>query len=219
MNFGQLTTLVLSWLDDPQGAYFTPSQTAAWINNAQREAQKQLLQAGENYYVEKMSGQTIANQATYVLPSDFRLCHKMEMVCSGTGVSEIRTELDFVTYQQLEQISQSTGFPVAYNLRRNIIEFRPIPDNIYTMYLHQSYRVVDMSNATDVPDIPQDYHEYIAVLATLDGFLKDQRDPSAFVAAKEDKYLQRMVKDAESRDVSAPRTVVVTEGFGGGYLF
>jgi len=219
MNLSQLETLVWSWLDDPLGAYFTKSQVDVWLNNAQREAQKQLIQAGENFYVEKMAGTTIQNQDTYALPADFHSCHKFEVVIQGTGVNEIRQTMQEVTYQQLELVSQTTGTPYVYNFRRNIFQLRPIPDNVYTIYLHQSYRVFDMINSTDVPDIPQDYHEYLAVLATIDGFLKDQRDASTFINGKQEKYLMLMKQDAKTRDVSAPRQVVITQTDGAGYLF
>ena len=219
MTLSDLETLVWTWLDDVNGTYFTKPQVDVWLNNAQREAQKQLIQAGENYYIQRMKGATVANQEVYVLPTNFRKCHKFEIVLSGTGVNENRRTLIPVTYVQLEQISQITGSPAAYCFKRNTVVLRPIPDNIYTMYFHQSYRVVDMVNPTDLPDVPQDYHEYLAVLATLDGFLRDQRSPSDFVTTKLDRYVTMMKQDADDRDVSAPKSVVVTEDLSGSYLF
>lgn len=220
MNFSQLQTLVLSWLDDPQAAYFTLPQINVWINNGQREVQKLLLKTGDLYYATKMSGTTQTNQGLYALPSDFVKLHKFEIVIAGAGTTnEIRETMAPVTYNQLDQVSQQQGCPAAYNIRRNIVELRPIPDNTYTMYLSQSYRVVDMALPGDLPDVPTDYVEYIAVLATLDGFLKDQRDPSAFVAAKKDKYEMQLKQDAQMREVSQPRQVVVTSDDSPGYLF
>ncbi len=219
MTLSQLETLVWSWLDDPQGGYFTQAQVDVWLNNATKEVQKQLIQAGENYYVERMSGLFLAGQDTYALPSDCKKIHKIEIVLSGTGVSEQRRTLDFVTFQQLDMVAQNTGSPCVYNIKRNLIIIRPIPDINYSCYLHQSYRVADLVNSTDVPDVPSDYHEYIAVLATLDGFMKDQRDASQFVIDKQQTYLKRLNEDAENRDLSAPRTVVVTEADNYGFLF
>lgn len=219
MNLSALETLVWTWLDDVNGTYFTKPQVDVWINNAQRECQKQLIQAGENYYVQRMQGTTILNQDTYALPTDFRKCHKFEVVLSGVPPSEVRQTMTPVTYVQLDQVSQSTGTPGAYCIKRNVVVMRPIPDRAYTLYLHQSYRVVDLVNAADLPDAPQDYHEYLAVLATIDGFLRDQRDPSAFITGKRDYYVNLMKQDSEKRDVSAPRCVVVTEDYGMGSLF
>lgn len=212
MNRGQLRTLVLSWLDDSAGAYFTPAQVNVWLNNNQHEVQKKLLQAGQNYYVTKMSGVTIYGQDTYALPADFKRCHKFEIVMPGTsGVNEDRRTLGEVTYQQLDMVSQSTGIPAVYNFRRNIVTIRPIPDNTYTMYLHQSYRCADMDDDGDLPDVPSDYSEYIAILTAIDGFNKDQRSPTDFLVTKKKEYEEALTKDAQNRDVSAPRMVVVTD--------
>lgn len=205
--------MVLSWLDDPNAGYFTLPQVNVWINNAQKETQKLLIRAGENYYVEKMLGQLIAGTETYTLPSDFKKCHKLQIVIAGTAgtTTEVRTTLEWVTLMQLEALWQSTGQPVAYNIRRNILTVAPIPDQAYPIYLYQSYQCIDMALAADLPDCPEDYTEYIAVLATLDGFLKDQRDPSPFVVAKQEKYLKMMERDMADRNVSQPKSIVVTD--------
>ncbi len=217
MNLSQLETLVWSWLDDVNGAYFTKPQVDVWINNAQREVQKLLIQTGQNYYVEKMSGVMVINKDTYFLPSDFKKCHKLEIVTSGVvgSTSEVRATMEWCTLMQLESIWQSVGTPILYNIKRNMLTVRPIPDQAYTMYLHQSYKCVDMVNPSDLPDVPEDFTEYIAVIATLDGFLKDQRDPSAFVGAKKEKYELMLKQDANDRNVSKPKSVVVTEMAGG----
>lgn len=219
MNRGELRTLVLSWLDDPLGAYFTPPQVNVWLNNAQHEVQKQLIQAGQNFYVQRMKGLTIQNQDTYELPTDFKRDHKFELVLSGTGVNEVRQTMTPVTYIQLDQVSQNTGVPSAFCIKKNAVIIRPIPNNAYVMYLHQSYRVVDMTQDTDIPDVPSDYTEYLAVIATLDGLMKDQREASQFILGKKDVYMKMLEQDSQNRDVSAPRSVVVCDDAGGGYLF
>jgi hypothetical protein len=216
MNLSSLQTLTLSWLDDMNAGYFTLPQVTAWLNNAQRETQKQLIQAGENWYVQKSAASTIASQDSYSLPSDYLKCHKLEVVLSGSGVSEQRRTLTPVTLIQIDNIT-SLGIPEIYCLKKNCIIMRPIPDSAYVLYLHYSYLVTDMANALDVPDVPEQYHEYLAVLATIDGFMKDRRDPSAFIVGKRDSYLALMKQDSKNRTVDAPRSIVMTDGedFGG----
>lgn len=218
MTFADLRTLVWSWLDDPYGAYFTESQVNAWLNNAQREAQKQLLQAGENWYVTKVSTQLVQNQDTYALPSDFLKLNKLELVLSGTSPNENKQAISFVTLNQLDSVSMTTGTPQAYNIRKNCITIRPIPDNTLTMKMDYSYLVADMIQDTNVPDVPKQYQEYLAVIAAIDGFLKDQRDPSPFFA-KRDFYLNMMKQDEQNRHVDSPRMVVNTEDTDIGMLF
>lgn len=210
MNLGQLNTLVLSWLDDPDGTYFTPAQVSVWLNNAQREVQKQLIQSGENYYVQKVSSTMVVDSDSYALPSDFLKCHKLEIVISGTGTSQVRSMLVPVTLVQLDQVSMTTGTPRAYIIKKNCFTARPIPDNTYQMHLQYSYRVGDMTLDADLPDVPIQYHEYIAVVAALDGFIKDGRDMSQLLAKKES-YRELMKQDSQERRVDNPRTVVVTE--------
>lgn len=218
MNLGQLNTLLLSWLDDPQGTYFTPAQTNVWLNNAQREVQKQLLQSGENWYVIKVSASMIANIDSYVLPANFRKLSKLEIVTSGTGVNEIRQMLSPVTLVQLDQVSMTTGTPAAYNIKKNCFTVRPIPDRAYTMYLHYSYLVADMANTTDTPDVPVAYQEYVAVQAGLDGYIKDGRDMSQLMA-KKTFYEKMMEQDSQERNVDAPRDIISTNEWEMGILF
>jgi hypothetical protein len=218
MNLLQLQTLTLSWLDDPNAGYFTLPQVTVWLNNAQREAQKQLLQAGQNWYTVKVQATTTQNVDSYVLPPEFMRLNKFEIVTSGTGVQEVRQTLSPVTLVQIDQVSQTTGLPACYTIKKNCLVMRPIPDNAYVMYMHYSPRVGDMTNPTDIPDVPIQFQEYLAVLAALDGFLKDQRDPSPFLEKKR-YYLELMKEDATNRNVDAPRSVVSSGEYDYGYLF
>ncbi len=218
MQLSDLQTLVLSWLDDPNAGYFTLSQVNVWLNNAQREVQKQLIQAGENWYVVKTSTATVASAETYDLPTDFLKLHKLEVLVSGTTPNEVRQGIMPVTLMQLDQVSMGTGLPEVYCIKKSCLILRPIPDQIYTLYMHYSPRVADMVNSSDQPDVPPQYHEYIAVLATIDGLLKDQRDQSAFLEKKRS-YLELMKQDAQNRQVDVPRMVREVEPVSGGYLF
>lgn len=204
-----LRNLCLYWLDDLLGTYFTPVQVNLWLNNAQREVQKQLIQAGEYFYAHTVVTNTITDASSYNLPSDFLKCHKLEAVQSGTGVNENRCMIFPVTFVQLDQVSQTSGFPAAYCIKQNCLILRPIPSQAWPMKLTYAYRVQDMVNDSDVPDVPVQYQEYLAVLATLDGFLKDNRDPS-MVMTKKQYYLDLMKQDAQQRRIDAPRMVVST---------
>lgn len=216
MNFGQLKTMVWTWLDDPNHLYFTDSVVSTWLNNAQKETQKQLIQAGENFYVTKVYANTVADTDTYALPDDFLKLNKLQIATSGTGtVTEVRQGISPVTLVQLDQVSMSTGTPAVHCIRKNCITLRPIPSQAWRIYLDYSYLVADMTEDSNVPDVPEQYHEYLAVLATLDGFLRDRRDPSSMIE-KRDFYRDMMKQDAEDRHVDAPREVVVTEEWGSG---
>lgn len=216
----ELRNLCLYWLDDLAGTYFTPTQVNRWLNNAQRECAKQLIQAGENFYVTRVQASTVQNQDTYALPSDFLRLNKIQLVLSGTGVNQIRNMLAFTTLVEIDAVSQSTGTPDAYTLKKACMILRPIPDNVYTLLMDYSYRVSDMTADTSIPDVPPQFHEYLAVLATLDGLFKDQRNPDAMMEKKK-YYLDLMKQDSENRQVDSPRMVRETDGTGDswGFLF
>lgn len=218
MNQLQLRNLCYSWLDDLNGTYFLPAQVNVWLNNAQREVQKQLIQSGDNWYTIRASTSTVQNQDTYAVPMDFLKINKLEVLLSGQNPNQFRTMVVPVTLVQLDQVSMTAGTPGAYCLRKNCIVMRPIPDNIYTLYLDYTYRVADMTANSSIPDVPAQYHEYLAVLATLDGLTKDGRDPTPMLT-KKDYYLSLMKQDSNDRNVDAPRTVVVTDGCDFGTLY
>jgi hypothetical protein len=178
VNLGQIRALVLSWLDDVNGTYFTSDQVNVWINNAQKQAQMQLLQAGENYYMRPVETLTVSSQADYVLPSDFMVEHRLEVVLSGTGTNENRQALIPITTNQQDLITIRTGQPTNYYIKKDRVTLSPCPDNQYTLRLYYSPMVVDMSSDSDVPDVPAQYHEYVAVLAAYNGFVKDDRVPN-----------------------------------------
>jgi hypothetical protein len=214
VTFQDLQNQVLTWLDDINGTYFTNAQTTFWLNNAQRECQKQLIQAGEHWYLTTAGTNLVANEDCYSLPADFRVVHKLELLSQGALTDPIiiqkRERIYPVTPIESDLINYGPGFPSGYYLKKNCIVFRAIPDLAYPVLLTYSYMVSDMTLPTSVPDVPVQYQEYIAILATIDGFLRDGRDPSAFLEKKKD-YLELMRQDADQRQVDGPRMVVSTD--------
>jgi hypothetical protein len=110
--------------------------------------------------------------------------------------------------------------PEFYYLKKNRIVLWPIPDQIYTLRLYYSYEVTDMVNDTDIADAPDSYHEYIAIIATMDGFIKDGRS-AALLESKSKDYESMILSDAQERNVDFPRTIIQTDldSIAGNYLF
>lgn len=218
MTLSDLQSMVLSWLDDPQAGYFTLPVINVWLNNAQKEVQKLLLLSGSNWYLKCAQTYTVINQNLYVLPQDFRQVHRMEMVLNGTFPTETKSIVFPITFNQQDYSSQQTGTPEAYALKKSAIQVFPVPDSALKLRMNYSYMVGDMVLTSDVPDVPDQYQEFIAVLATLDGALKDKTDMSGIIAKKQ--YYEMLLKsDAQTRNVDQPRSVVVTEDDGFGRIF
>lgn len=211
MTFTDLQNMVVYWLDDPNFGYFTTTQVQLWLNNGQKEVQKLLLNAGEHWYTKPVQTSTIANQAEYVLPSDLLKIHRLEVVLSGTAPNENVIPIEPITLMQKDLVDNSTGVPTAYTLKKSRIVLYPYPDSIYTLRMWYSPLVANMTNGTDVPDAPEQYHEMIAILAAIDGALKDERNTTLLVGKRE--YYEAMMKnDAQDRRQDRPRMVVTTSG-------
>lgn len=210
MNRGELRALTLQWLDDLNAGYFTPDIVNGWINNAQKEAQKRLLKAGQNYYLICKETTLVINQAEYVLPSDFRKLNRLEVIVSGWGTTnESKYAVTPITLNQQDLINRTPGDVAYYVLKKNRIRFFPIPNVPYHIRLFYSYMVADMLVDTDVPDVPEPYHEYLACLATQDGFMRDGRVPD-LILKKISEYERQMDSDATERLLDQPRQIVET---------
>jgi len=211
MTLTELITLTSTWLDDVNNGYFTTTQITAWLNNAQRETQKMVIQAFEGHYRKCVETTTLANQREYQLPDDFKKLSRLEYILSGTSFqNESRQRLSKITENQQDYFPENTGTPISYYFQGDKLILVPCPDQAKTLRMTYLYRVADMTVGGDVPDIPEDYHEYLAVLATLDGLYRDGRDAAPFLEKKR-YYEEQFRRDAEERNVDEPRTVVQTQ--------
>lgn len=219
MTFGELKTLTSTWLDDLNMTYFTTAQLGVWLNNAQQEVQKQLLDAGQNWYLKVVETTMVVNQPDYELPSDFMKSHRIEVITAGTFPAETTQPLKPITPGQIDLFPlASNGTPMCFFFKKYKLIVYPAPDVANVMRLYYSPLVGAMVNANDEPDCPPEFHEYIAVLATIDGLLRDRRDPSPFIE-KRTKYEDLLKKDAAQRAEDSPRSVVITTDDGFGSLF
>lgn len=210
MTRAELKTLMLSWVDDPNAGYFTEANLNAWLNNAQKHVQRQLIQSGELWYAQEVQTTLVVNTGEYALPTDYLRLHRMQLILNGTYPNENRTTLDPVTPMQAAGWNSGTGQPTNYYMKKASFVLLKVPDQAYTLAMLYSYLIEDMDSDADVPDVPVQYHEYLAVVATIDAFLKDQRDVTNLLV-KRDYYETLMKQDAQNRNVDKPREVVVTQ--------
>lgn len=212
MTRAQVRNLVLSYLDDLNGTYFTSAQVNVWIDLAQKRVQQMLLQAGENYYLKPVETTLVVNQADYVLPDDFFVLHRLEIVLSGTGTTEERQAIVPITTNQQGMVSIAAGTPAFYAIKKDRITLSPTPDTALTMRIYYSPMVSDITGDAQSPDIPVQFHELVAILAALDGFIKDDRSSENLMAKKED-YMKLLEQMKNERRQDSPRMIVMTEAY------
>lgn len=214
----QVKQLVLSWLDDEQSTYFTDANLNLWINQAQKQVQLILLQAGHNWYMKPVETTLVIAQSDYVLPSDNIEVHRAEVVLSGTGTNENRQPIIEITTNQQDFIGVQSGTPTNYYIKKDRITLLPTPDQALTMRLYYSPIVSDLGSDSDALDVPDEFTEYACILTAYNGFIKDDRAPNNLVLKKQEfeALLKQMAVD---RVTEKSRQVVQVTDWAGGLFF
>lgn len=212
MNLGQLKTLVSEYVDDPNQTYFTPSQLTRFLNLGLREVQKLMIGSSQEYNLKCLQTSLVVSQREYTLPEDFNKLNRLEVVISGTYPSESVIQLVPITPNQRDLMPSNLGTPQAYHYKKNKLVVYPAPDQVKTMRLLYTYTVPEMTIDADVPDVPEQYHELIAILAGIYCFIKDDRDATLLINQREE-YIARMKSDAAQRSVDQSRHVLETGAY------
>jgi len=160
----------------------------------------------------------VVNQADYALPDDFLKTQRLVLVLSGTYPNEDEQEIQPITLNQQGMVSNRTGTPELFYLKKNKLIITPVPDTAKTLKLFYTHRIADMVELSDTPDVPQEYQEFIAVLAGIDCMNKDGRDPTPLLE-KRNYYQKQLEDDAEDRTENQPRMIVETQDGGFGQVF
>lgn len=212
MTRAELKTLITTcWVDDENKGYFTDPILNIMLNNAQRQVQKLLILAGQNYYPICVTTPVFQDQKEYVQPVDFQSIRRIFLVTAGFGTTNpTKHELEDYTMRQ-DALAPYKGTPVGYYLRKNRIGLTPTPvQSGWYLEMEYNYLVADMTADGDIPDVPIEFHEMVALVAAYDCFIKDDRVPSN-LTKKLGTYEETLDEMAASRTATGPRKVVVTD--------
>lgn len=217
MTFRELKDYVARWCDDKSFGYFTEADVGARVNLAQKELQKRLISANSQYFSICVKTNTVVNQKTYSLPSDFLQIIRLEKVLSGTADLQNTSQILPITPNQVNMnpYGNVSGSPSAYYFQNRTVILVPTPNTVQEIHLHYSYIVTDMSLDADEPDanIPDDMHEYIGILATRDCLFQDNREITPIQLKLE--HYERLLKEiAVQRNADETRYVVATSNGG-----
>lgn len=205
-----LQNLFLQWVNDPNGTFFSPANfVQPALNRALKELQKQLVMSGDLYYVKSPPTQTntVQNQADYVLPSDLLKINRFTVDLDTSSPIPNYQELQPMTLNQSTQFGNLTGTPEAYYITKEKVSLFPCPDvsgKILRMWY--SYQVADMTSDSSVPDCPEIYQEYIAVIAVLDAQIKDETIETN-IKEKQTRYENLMKQMAMDRQYQHARMI------------
>lgn len=209
MTVGEIKAYVASMVDDLQFAYFTESELLRYINQMMRECQKLLLQSGNNWYVKiDQSQQTVLNQIAYTLPTDFLIMNRVELV-QNPGVNETRYSVQSIVLNQKDSIAFDSDVAAFYILK-DTFYLTPQPQTVKTIRMYYSYLIPEVALDADVPDVPKQYHEYIADRVAETCFLKDGRDAS-FIRFRCDQVEKALLQTAIERNQDHASRVVIVD--------
>lgn len=209
MNRSDLRTLVADWLDDPNLGYFSQTVINTRLNLAARRVQQLIKNTHEDHYKKCVESSTVADQRNYKLPTDFLELRYLGVVTSGSGETATVQQLLPLESSERKLLCLKTGTPTHYDYEKSHLLLWPLPDSAKTLRLEYIYRIADMDDDSDEPDIPEEHHELVAVIAALDGFIKDDR-VSAQLERKREEYEQWLAIDDEERSLDGPRQIVQT---------
>lgn len=207
----QLENLVADWLNDPEKTYYTPTKIQARLNLAQKVTQFLLIDAYQDFYTVCATASTVASQERYLLPSDFMKLRKLEIITQGSGDTATKRKLEPMDLNQTDQVFVGPDQPWHYFLTKNHVHLRPIPQLVQTLEMSYIYRVADIASDSAEPDVPEEYHEFLAVLAVEDNLIKDGADLAALLK-KKDYYENKIEVTAANRKPDGARMITTTRG-------
>lgn len=197
---------------NPPGSYFTTAELTRYANQMAAETQKLLIQAGNNWYVKiDQTASTVINQAAYTLPTDFLKMNRIELVMNP-GTNETRYSVAHIPLSQKDSIAFDSDV-AAFYLLKSTLYFTPVPQTVKTIRYYYTYRIAQMTLDADIPDVPEEFHEYLADRVAEICFLKDGRDAS-FIRYKCDKVEQFLKQDAIERSQVGSSVVVCLDDDG-----
>lgn len=220
MNLAELKVDTASYLNDPNFGYFTESQVTRFLNEAQQEVQKLLIQAGQNFYLRCAKTAVIPDACTIALPDNFAKVNRLVMITGGVAPNEDYSVLIPITLNQQDLVSNLSGTPTSYCLSKNSLRLFSTPDsttNGYLLRMDYTYRVSDMALDGEVPDIPDAFQPLMPLLAAKRGFLRDDR-PINDLSGEIQIYKDLMKQDIADRVQQTSRRVVRTTVGRGQYI-
>ncbi len=198
-------------MNDPNGTFYDPTNfVQPALNRALLELQKQLVMSGDLYYVRSPPSTTLTvqYQQDYVLPTDTFKLHRVTVDTDTSTPQPAYNTLRPITLNQIDRYGNDVGIPQAYVITKNKISVYPIPETgSQILRLWYSYQVAEMTSDSDIPDAPEMYHEYIAVIAVIDAKIKDETLESN-IKEKQIRYQELMKQAATDRQYQQPRQVI-----------
>ncbi len=210
MTLADMKKLLRIYLDDRQADRWTDdTELELFLNEGQREVRKEILQVDESFFEECQSYTVVPDTDSYefTLPTDFLKVRVAERIVAG----EVPVPATWTVFSQRHQWEPTywevtTGRvvrPVCYlrNNRLGVVK----PDSSFTLRVFYDKRLADLTQETDVSELPEEFHKLVVLQAAKEMLAAEDR-----VFGLQDEYNRQMLNIPlvlSSRQKQEPRYV------------
>lgn len=223
MNLAQVRTLSRAKADEESGDFIGEVELDSYINQGLRFIYGQIVQKFEDYFiVEGTVGNgglitQVSGTYSYDLPSTLQKLVVVQMRRTSTTSDDAWIRLDRtnvanngidIYYPLREDLLHKVG----YYIGGNKIFFRPVPTEAATIKLWFVPRVTAMTSVSDVPGIPEEYHELLAEYASIQCLRKSGE---GIFAEAYKIFLQELKNFLDTIDIrdQQPSIMMITEDY------
>lgn len=204
MNLTELKSLFAKYVNDPYFGYFTEANATTFLNNALTQAQRRLLKTHAAFYSVCTSTTLVVGQSQYSLPSDFLAMFDLWVDLETNPDSTM--PLSFIPLSKRHDFTTTNGTPTHFYMLKDSVNLVVPPDTAHPLEMIYAPLASDMVSGSDVPDLPDQFHEYLVLLAAETALMIDDR-VSSLVDARL-KFYDDLISANEQRVLNAPRYII-----------
>ena len=185
--------------------FFTEAELNNYVNQSVKELYDRLINAGEFYYLQSYNVPVLIGTDTYSLPIDFYKLLGVDLVLDSNGNAvtlrpfqfEQRNAYLFTPTWNIVGLSY-----LRYMVQGDTIKFVPQPSSPQNIRIWYAPMTAELSADTDTFQGINGWEEYVIVDTAIKMLMKEESDPSAFMAQKQ-AMIQRIEEMKVMRDIGA----------------
>jgi hypothetical protein len=192
-------------------AFVTDAELDRTLNRALKQLyQKLIIARGDEYYAKSTTFPTVANQATYSVPSDFMALLTLN-VTDGTRVI-FTPKFNFKQWHELKYLENLSSNDLSFYRYRLVgpnIEIRPAPKlTTHTFTLYYLPAFTPLVNAADTFDGVNGWEDWACYTAAIDMLTKEESlEQAQLLAGQRNELDAQIAALAGNRDAGLPEVV------------
>jgi hypothetical protein len=213
MTLAEIRTLVRQRADMEGSQFVTDAEVNKYINASYAELYDILVSRFDDYFSTTATFTLSGGANSYALPSDFYKARGLDLQVNGSDWATVRA----FNFQERNARGRATsrlayGFRnVTYRVMGSNLKFLPEDNAAGTYRFWYIPRFTPLaSDSSQMGDV-LDFEEYVVVDAAIKCLIKEESDPSALMAIKE-QLKQRILSMAADRDVGEPEKISDVSG-------